>query len=69
MLLYEVLAETDTKRRLNRAYEEADRARLARIHQRSSESPVLNGSLSERLLALMEWQGTLRVRLGPAFDF
>ena len=29
----------------------------------------LKDALSERYLALLEWQGTLRVRLGPAFDF
>ena len=69
MLLYEYSCEEETKRRLNRALDEADKARLARLCQEPSKSSVLRGSLSERYLALLEWQGTLRVRLGPAFDF
>jgi hypothetical protein len=69
MLLYEVLAENDTKARLNRALDESEEARLARLCQQSGKSSALRGSLSERYLALLEWQGTLRVRLGPAFDF
>ena len=69
MLLYEVLAENDTKARLNRALNASEEARLARLCQESSKSSTLRSSLSERWLALLEWQGTLRVRLGPAFDF
>ena len=69
MLLYEVLAENDTKARLNRALEASEEARLARLRRQSSKLTALRGSLSERYLALLEWQGTLRVRMGPAFDF
>lgn len=69
MLLYECLAESNTNSRLNRALNESEQARLAKLCQGSSRTSALKSSLSERYLAFLGWQGTLRARLGPVFDF
>jgi hypothetical protein len=69
MLLYEHSCENETKARLNRALVESEQARLAKLCQESNRSPVLKTALRESFLAFLEWQGTLRVRLGPALDF
>jgi hypothetical protein len=69
MLLYEYMAEKDTKAHLNRALNESEQARLARLCQESNRSSALAKSLRESFLAFLEWQGTLRVRLGPALDY
>lgn len=68
MLLNHYVAERETQARLIRAYDEADRDRLARLCQ-ESKSPARKRSLRESFLAFLEWQGTLRVRLGPALDY
>ena len=69
MLLYEYMSETDSKARLNRALKESEQARLAKLGQESHRPSALAKSLRESFLAFLEWQGTLRVRLGPALDY
>ena len=69
MLLYEYMADMETKAYLDRVLDGVEEARLVNSCQKPSKSSAQKRSLRESLRTFLEWQGTLRVRLGPALDY